>query len=169
MERSRYEEHNNDIEDEKYLQYLRKTWEKVSSEMKGGELIVDYGCGPSKGLHAVLKGKDFQVVSYDPIFYPTSLDVLIGHVDVIYCSEAIEHMYDPRKEIEVWLRLLKSRGWITLRTAFHDGPNTFRDWWYKDDPTHIGFFNKITFETLALQFDLEIRHIHSPYVSFRKK
>ena len=168
-EKSRYEEHNNDLGDPKYLQYLEKTWQKISQDVPPGGLVVDYGCGPTKGLEAVLKGQGFQVVSDDPFFYPTSVVILNHKVDAIYCSEAIEHMYNPIVEIECWLRLLKPGGMISLRTAFHSGENGFRSWWYKDDPTHIGFFNEQTFQWLANRYSLEVCHMHSPYASFRKK
>jgi hypothetical protein len=168
QEQKRYQEHNNDLEDPKYVEYLKKTWDRVSDQLEPGSLVIDYGCGPTRGLQRLLQGQDLQVVSYDPIFYPTSVDVLKGNVDVIFCSEAIEHMYQPKSELERWQSLLKPEGLITLRTAFHKGSEGFREWWYKDDPTHIGFFSVKTFEWISKKYDLEILHMHSPYVSFRK-
>jgi SAM-dependent methyltransferase len=166
-EKARYTEHNNDLGDKNYIQYLEKTWSKVNDLVSSGSLVLDYGCGPTKGLEKVLEGSSLRVISYDPIFWPEELDEHRKQIDVIYCSEVIEHMFDPNSELDKWEELLKPGGLITLRTSFHPGPEKFKSWWYKDDPTHIGFFNEKTFEWFAEKRRWEILHMHSPYVSFR--
>lgn len=166
-EKGRYLEHNNDISDPRYLQYLEKTWKKISAQVKSG-LVMDFGCGPSRGLKQVLKDQDYEVVSYDPIFYPINFEERVNQVDAVFCSEAIEHSYEPLPTFRQMNRVLKNDGWITLRTAFHPGAEAFNDWWYKDDATHVGFFSEKTLEQVAETLGWKIQHIHSPYVVFQK-
>lgn len=168
-EKNRYLEHNNDLADPRYLKYLDKTWKQIESEVQNEATIVDFGCGPTKGLAELLKEKDFQVISYDPFFSPRDFSDLLGQVDVIYCSEAIEHMYQPAKVLDLWNQLLKPQGKVTLRTSFHPGKENMSDWWYANDETHIGFFNNKTFEVIANKWNWTLLKIHNPYVSAQKK
>jgi hypothetical protein len=53
-------------------------------------------------------------------------------------------------------------------TSLHPGPENFADWWYKWDPTHIVFYNEITFNKIASIFDLEIVDIDfEKYILFK--
>lgn len=168
QEEARYLEHNNDLEDPRYLKYLEKTWSQVESP-KPGAFVLDYGCGPARGLEAVLRDSEFRVASYDPIFWPRDLEQEFGKVDVLFCSEVIEHIYEPAKIFSQWNQLLKPDGVITLRTGFHPGADNMSDWWYASDETHIGFFNETTFEFIAEKWGWTLIKVHGPYVVASKK
>lgn len=165
-ERNRYLAHNNDISDSRYINYLMKTFDKVRPNLKGHETVIDYGCGPTQGLKQALNKTNFKVLSFDPIFFPDTFDESI-RVDAIFCSEAIEHSFLPIQVFEYWNKILGPSGIITLRTAFHPGIKNLKDWWYLDDLTHVGFFNRETFHWIAEYFKWEILQVHSPYASFR--
>lgn len=161
-EKSRYLEHNNDIEDPRYIKYLKKTWKQLEPPNQG-RVVLDYGCGPTKGLEMLL-GAKYQVLSFDPIFWPQDLSLESGSVDVVFCSEAIEHVFSPSLVFDQWNQLLKPGGAIVLRTCFHPGPESMKDWWYASDETHIGFFNQSTFEWIAKNWGWRLDKVHSPYV-----
>jgi hypothetical protein len=168
-ERERYLEHDNNVQDPEYLKYLRKTWDKAEFKGVFGSRALDYGCGPTKGLKAVLQSEMVAVSSFDPIFFPDFQVLEASAYDVIFCSEALEHAYDPRLVVEHWVKSLKPRGRVTLRTSFHQGMGSLEDWWYAKDPTHVGFFSEITFRTLSENWGFAIEHLHSPYVVLRLK
>ena len=165
-ETQRYREHNNDLNDSRYLEYLLKTFNKISTYLSGDEKVIDYGCGPTKGLEKALEKTGYDVTSFDPIFFPKNLDKKV-QADVIFCSEAIEHSYEPIKVFDHWEALISGKGWVTLRTAFHPGLDHLKGWWYLNDPTHVGFFSEATWKWIAEKYSWKIDHMHSPYVSFQ--
>lgn len=168
-ERERYLLHDNNLEDPSYFKYLRKTWDKLIVEPGWiPQMALDYGCGPTKGLEAVLLESAVQVWSYDPIFYPEKNWPREGF-DVIYCSEALEHAFSPADVFSEWIDRLKSDGQIVLRTQFHSGIEAVESWWYASDPTHVGFFNATTFDYVAQTWGLQVKHLHSPYVVLSRK
>ncbi|MCB0407048.1 MAG: class I SAM-dependent methyltransferase [Bdellovibrionales bacterium] len=165
-EKQRYLEHENNLDDPRYLNYLQRTWQQLGlSKTKG--FILDFGCGPTKGLENLLQESQFEILSYDPIFHP--LDFVEHHenIDIVFCSEAIEHMFDPSSIFTIWKQLLKKGGQIILRTAFHPGVEQLEGWWYRLDPTHIGFFNEKTFQWVAQNWSFEVQKLHSPYAVFK--
>ena len=61
-EEKRYSEHNNSTKDLNYLNYLDKLFSYLAVESSAlGERIksplLDFGCGPTKGLEALIKHK----------------------------------------------------------------------------------------------------------------
>ncbi len=162
QERRRYLEHNNDLRDLRYLKYLEKTWLQVGP-LPSGSVVLDYGCGPTKGLEKLLQPR-YRVLSYDPIFWPQDLQMEFGKVDVIFCSEVIEHAFFPTRVFDHWNQLLRPGGLITLRTCFHPEMDKMRDWWYASDETHIGFFSQCTFEFIAKKWGWQLNKVHNPYV-----
>ncbi|MGH1468384.1 MAG: methyltransferase domain-containing protein [Bdellovibrionales bacterium] len=165
-EKARYLTHNNDVENLGYLGYLNKLLSKMGALT--GE-VLDFGCGPEKGLEALIKHNKFmdvKVDSYDPIFFPNLLPD--KKYDYIYASECFEHFYNPQQEIEKVLSLLKSGGCIGVATNLSDEED-LENWWYTNDPTHVVFYSKKVFQFLAKKYHLEILHIESPHIILKSR
>lgn len=125
--------------------------------------LLDYGCGPTRGIETIWGGPQLQVTSYDPIFFPiTSEDgAALGAdraYDVIVCCEAAEHFYDPAREFAKMARLLRpSESLIVLRTGWRTGAaETFAQWGYPHDPTHVCFYSQPTMEWIRSHWQLPI-------------
>lgn len=148
-EKIRYEQHNNDVTDQRYLNYLKQLWD---CGPKGRyKSILDYGCGPSKGLEALLAGE--CVESFDPIFYPINLE--LNSFDLVFCCEVVEHFNSPRHSWRQLVGLVSSGGILLVRTETYKKEN-FENWYYKDDPTHVCFYNSKTLEWIAQEFGLKL-------------
>lgn len=165
-EKARYATHNNSVEDEGYLSYLNRLFSL--SEFKEG-LALDYGCGPTKGLEALVKNKNLdkvQVESYDPLFFP--IDLKHKKYDLIFASECLEHFHKPDEEVKKILNLLKSKGSLLISTELYDGKD-FKNWWYLNDPTHVVFYSKKTFQWMIDFYGLSLVFLKSPHISLESK
>ncbi|GAB4024865.1 MAG: class I SAM-dependent methyltransferase [Bdellovibrio sp.] len=150
VERNHYLNHNNSLEDERYLSYLDKSISAVKSEIKFDKSILDYGCGPVKGIEYILK--NFNVYSYDPIFYPDH-SFKKKKFDLIFINEVAEHFQDPFQEFILLNELLNTNGTIIMRTELLQEK---KDWPYSKDPTHVVFYTLKTLDFLCHQFDFEL-------------
>ncbi len=155
-ERARYEEHDNTHQNEGYVHMFEKFITAVI-EPRASEIdsVLEFGCGPGPVLADLLEEKGFTVDKYDPYFFPCK--VFTGKkYDLITVTEVYEHLRDPLGITEMLISHLKPGAYLALMTSFHPGPDKFKDWWYKWDPTHICFYSARTFAWLAARFDLEL-------------
>lgn len=162
-EKSRYLEHNNVVEDQRYLTYLKKLLDK--SEITQGKAL-DFGCGPVKGYEFLCKKiyPQIEVLSYDPVFYPTTLD---DKFDLILCSEVLEHLHKPFESLDFILNLMNQNGILAISTQLSDNKN-MSDWWYLRDHTHVVFYSKKTIRWISNHFSLKILRIENPYIILSK-
>ncbi len=148
-EKARYDTHQNDSNDEGYRTFLRQLTDPLSKRLPEKVHGLDFGCGPGPTISHLLGEKGFKVDNYDPFYYPND-DLLQKEYDFITCSETIEHFSRPRKEFLLFDHLLKTNiGFIGLMTQMLDSDEKFNDWWYKNDPTHVSFYQKQTFHWLS--------------------
>lgn len=154
-----YQQHQNNPDDLGYRQFLNKLASPFLERLGDKPQIgLDFGAGPGPTLYLLLQQRGHQVANYDPYFAPDAA-LLQQKYDFICSTEAIEHFYEPAKEWELWLGLLKQQGWLGLMTRLRpEAPTDFAKWHYKNDPTHVSFFHADTFGWLARRdgFSLEI-------------
>ena len=146
-QKSRYDLHENDPEDEGYRAYFQRFFDFVLPRVGTPENALDFGCGRSTLLADMLASKGVTCDAYDPIYHPI---VLNKHYDLIVSTEVFEHLHDPRAIFMQLVSMLKEGGYLAIQTQFH--PNEialFRQWYYHKDPTHIVFFRPKTFKKLA--------------------
>lgn len=149
-----------------YLDYLRKTAEPVLARVSGGSLCLDYGCGPTEGMRELISPMGFSVESYDPFFFPRVL--LKNHYDFVLCSEAAEHFFCPAEEFARIDATLKPGGLLGVRSQLWEGKESFRDWYYRRDPTHVCFYTEKSVRWLAGHFGWELLELRSPLWVLRK-
>ncbi|MGM0548484.1 MAG: class I SAM-dependent methyltransferase [Bacillota bacterium] len=158
VEKSRYEGHDNNHQNEGYVQMFEDFIKQVIEpqlDLKQIDSVLEFGCGPGPVLADLLAAKDLDVQLYDPYFYPEE-DFKEKKYDLITSTEVFEHFVDPVKEIKLLKSLLKEGGYLAIMTSFHPGPAEFSDWWYTWDQTHITFYNHKTFKKIAAKYGLEI-------------
>jgi len=157
-ELSIYQQHQNDPADERYRAFLNKLAAPLQQRLAGvGFHGLDFGCGPGPTLSLMLTETGQQMSIYDP-YFADNPEVLTQQYDFICATEVIEHFYQPAREWQLWLNLLKPGGWLGLMTKLSDQVSDFGNWHYKNDPTHVSFFSSHTFAYLAARdgFRLEI-------------
>lgn len=147
-ERRRYDTHQNSPADSGYRNFLGRLLTPLLPRLSPGLQGLDFGCGPGPTLSVMLQEHGYAMAVYDP-FYANDPAVLDRSYDFVTCTEAIEHFARPDVEWRRLLSLLNDGGRLAIMTAFHDEHQDFADWYYKNDPTHVGFYSMMTFEWLA--------------------
>lgn len=153
-----YQQHQNDPADVRYRAFLNKLAAPLLQRLASTGLQgLDFGSGPGPTLSLMLREAGQQMAIFDP-YFANNPDVLLQQYDFICATEVIEHFYQPAREWQLWLELLKPGGWLGLMTKMTDRVADFSQWHYKNDPTHVGFFSRDTFAYLATRdgFSLEI-------------
>lgn len=153
QEKERYQEHNNGIQFPGYVQFLSQAIEVaqpfLSKEMKG----LDYGCGPNPTLSLLLEQQGYTCKDYDPMFFP---DLPEGLFEFIFATECFEHFFYPAKEISKLKEILAPHGFLIVMTEKWKTIQSFSDWHYAKDRTHVSFFHDMTFDYIAERYGFKI-------------
>jgi|SRR6056297_664636 len=144
-ERKRYKEHNNDVEDVRYQNFVSDIVEKVKKEWSyKNTLGLDFGAGTGPVITKLLKDDGYDVEIYDP-FFCNKEKHLDKKYDYIVACEVIEHFHNPLKEFELLYSLLKKGGKLYCKTEIYSKDIDFEYWYYKDDLTHVFFYQEEAF------------------------
>jgi len=166
-EKERYDTHNNNPKDYRYRQFLSQLTNPLNLLIPSRSFGLDFGCGPGPTLSLMLEEKGHRVELYDKFYYQNQ-SVFKKTFDFITLTEVLEHLSDPIFEIERLKSILKPDGVIAIMTQTLTQNTDFKAWYYKNDPSHIGFYNQKSLGYLADYLELEITH-YSERVIFLKK
>ncbi|MCK5824194.1 MAG: class I SAM-dependent methyltransferase [Ichthyobacteriaceae bacterium] len=140
-EKLRYENHNNDIEDPKYQQFVSPITSSVFRDYSAENKGLDFGAGPGPVISKVLNDKNYNIKQYDPIFH-NHKELLNNTYNYIVCCEVIEHFYNPKKEFTLLDSLITKKGKLYCMTEVYNNDIDFEKWYYKNDNTHVFFYHK---------------------------
>ncbi len=167
-EKAIYSHHENSPDDPLYRNFLNRLVQPLTERLGKQPLHgLDFGCGPGPTLSIMLAEMGHRMSIYDP-YFADDKRVLTHTYDFITCTEAIEHFYTPAKEWQLLLGLLKPGGWMGLMTSLTNDLDNFAQWHYKNDPTHVSFFSRETFEYLCKRDGLELTFIDRNVILLRK-
>jgi len=155
-QKKRYDLHQNKDSDKQYEAYFQHFLDFVLPKISKAKTVLDFGCGASTLLAQMLEKKGFKSTYFDPIYYPEiSLDE--KKYDLIVSVEVFEHLSQPKETFAYLIEKLNTGGHLAIQTEFHpNNKEAFMSWYYPQDPTHIVFFRKKTFEVLAKDFSCNI-------------
>ena len=152
VQKERYNLHENDENDEGYKAYFKRFLDFTLPLVGKPETALDFGCGASSLLAKLLEKEGVACDYFDPIYHPDKA-YCTKEYDLIVSTEVFEHLHHPKKIFEHLLSKLKEGGYLALQTQFH--PNnieSFKKWYYHQDPTHIVFFTTETFKVLSQMY-----------------
>lgn len=154
-ERARYEEHDNNVDDPRYQNFVRPLFEEITKFCARASRGLDYGCGTGPVLTKLLNEAGYEMTLYDPYFQPNekALDQIY---DFIVSVEVVEHFYRPDLEFKKLCELLKPGGILGLMTSLQEKASDFSKWHYKSDPTHVVFYSRKTLDYICRQYGLEL-------------
>ncbi|MFW5826721.1 MAG: class I SAM-dependent methyltransferase [Alkalispirochaeta sp.] len=193
---ARYREHNNQPDNQDYRDYLQRFIDSAIVPYTGVQHdsgyplrdpphILDFGSGPHPVLSDLLRDQGFSVSSYDPFFLPDNAVLEPAppggpRYDAIVLLEVIEHLHQPREELDRLLSLLRPGGKLILRTGLFDARDPAEDvagtderagetangaaaerflaWWYRRDPTHVVFLTPRTLDWLQEHYEMRLIH-----------
>jgi len=167
-EKARYDLHRNDPADPDYRAFLERLALPLAAKLAPGARGLDFGCGPKPVLARILSGLGFTMLHYDP-FYAPDAAALDTTYDFIACSETVEHFFNPRAGWELMLRLTRPGGWIGVMTSPVEETESFGDWHYRRDPTHVSFYSRETFMWLAQSYCLEVEFASGTVALFKRR
>ncbi|MBI5187005.1 MAG: class I SAM-dependent methyltransferase [Nitrospinae bacterium] len=154
-EKKRYGLHENNPDDPRYREFLNKLAVPLAARLPKGAKGIDFGSGPGPALSIMLSELGFSMKNFDP-FYANDPEVLEETYDFLACSEAMEHFSDPKKEWELFMRMVKKGGFIGVMTDLLKEGADFPSWHYKKEPTHVCFYSQKTFQWLAERHELKL-------------
>ncbi|MFQ6372849.1 methyltransferase domain-containing protein [Shewanella sp. YIC-542] len=108
-----------------------------------------------------------QLQQYDPFFAPCH-QLLHRQYDFVSCYRVFEHFQQPAKEWQRLIQALKSGGYLAISTPFLQSATAFAKWHYKNNPTHVSFYQPQTFHYLAQQGQLQLIFAQSDFVLMQK-
>ncbi len=166
-EKSRYNLHENFIENIGYRNFLSQVISPIKQRLSKGALGLDYGSGPSPVLATLLEIEGYKMDFYDP-YYADNQEVFNKKYDFITLTEVAEHFYYPAVEFKKILQLLKPNGYLVVMTYRTDTIADFKNWYYQKDPTHVCFYSNKSFEYIASKYKLSISIIDAKIVILNK-
>lgn len=157
LEKTRYLEHNNNLSEEGYRDFLDSFLQKaIIPYLAKGARVLDFGSGPVPVFSWILERSGYLVDSFDPFFYP-DYGWTERCYDAVVLVEVLEHLSEPAEILNSLKERLHPGGYLCIRSSLHDGElSRFKAWWYRQDPTHISFFTRGTIEYLSAGLGLEI-------------
>ncbi len=152
LEKERYEVHNNDVEDKGYQAFVLPIVTGVLKDYTKDHIGLDFGSGPGPVVTKLLTEKDYNIKMYDP-FFANNPERLNRQYDYIVCCEVMEHFYNPAEEFKLLKSLLKPEGTLYLKTNLYYKDINFDAWYYKNDATHVFFYQKETLEWIQKHYE----------------
>lgn len=165
QEKTRYEAHNNDIEDPGYQQFVAPITNAILRDFRPYHQGLDFGAGTGPVISKVLNDSDYSISQYDPFFhnYP---ELLQRKYDYIVCCEVMEHFFYPAKEFSTLNHLLLPGGALYCMTHIYSSETNFESWYYKNDPTHVFMYQKETLEWIKSHFGFSSVEIEGRLIKF---
>ncbi len=156
-EKSRYNQHQNSMENRGYVEYLTTFGDRtIRKYLPPPAGVLDFGSGPTPTFGELLTSWGYRVTLYDYYFAPGE-HWRDQRYQGITSIEVFEHLHDPLGAIGQLTELLEEGGYLFLRTLLHyNDAERFHSWWYPIDETHITFFHEKTFEYMAKQCKLSV-------------
>lgn len=165
----RYSFHQNNAEDAGYRKFLNKLLVPMKPYLPETFTALDFGCGPGPVLAILLREQGGTVMNYDPVFH-SEMALLEKKYDVVTSTEVVEHFKNPQTDWKVLVDLVSPGGLLGIMTQFLKEETDYKSWWYKNDPTHVVFYNTKTFAYIEETFGLEkLFDDNNSVIIFRKK
>ncbi|MEA2102554.1 MAG: class I SAM-dependent methyltransferase [Thermodesulfobacteriota bacterium] len=148
-EKKRYATHENNIENEGYVKFLKRVLHPMLSYLDNRMLGLDYGCGPGPTLSQLVRQQGIACDDYDPFF---AINPIRPPYDFIFSTECFEHFHNPEKDIRRIYSLLKPGGLLGIMTDRWTTLEKFDKWYYTKDPTHVSFYHANTFNYICNRY-----------------
>ena len=164
-EMERYLEHNNDINDPRYQNFVSPIVNCIKKNYRPENRGLDFGSGTGPVITKVLQDQGYNISTYDP-YFDYKPELLKEKYDYIACCEVIEHFHNPAEEFSLLRSLLNSKGKLICMTDLYDDTIDFSRWYYKDDPTHVFFYHKKSLEWIKNNFNFSSLTIDKRLIEF---
>jgi len=166
-EKARYDLHQNNPNDAGYRRFLSTIFDAVEQHLNPHAKGLDFGCGPGPTLSLIFAEKGYSMDLFDK-FYADDPSIFGKQYDFITATEVAEHLQEPGQELSRLYGMLKPGGVLAIMTSMLTKEIDFATWHYKNDPTHICFFNQSSVQYLAKKWGANVEFIGSDIGLFFK-
>lgn len=166
-ELAEYDKHQNLVHDSGYRKFLSRLSQPLLERLAPGARGLDFGCGPGPALAGLLIEGGCSVDLYD-IFYQPDQSVLEKNFDFVCATEVVEHLHHPGLVFDQLWSLLPEGGYLGLMTKLVFDESAFATWHYKNDPTHVCFFSRQTFQWWADKNKAQVEFIGADVIILTK-
>ncbi|MCH1929821.1 class I SAM-dependent methyltransferase [Shewanella sp. A25] len=154
-ERQRYGRSRIASKQRQLSQFILPFLEQMQQHQKGSLIGLNFGRILDQDSLISIERAGHTLNQYDPFFAPDH-ETLKQEYDFICCYRVFEHFQYPVKEWSLLSRLLKPSGWLAISTPLLVDLEGFAKWHYKNNLTHVSFYQRQTFEHLAHNSDFEL-------------
>ncbi|NTW59069.1 MAG: class I SAM-dependent methyltransferase [Nitrospirae bacterium] len=154
-EKKRYDLHQNSPDSADYRRFLGRLFTPLQQRLAMGSSGLDFGSGPEPVLSRMFEEAGHSMRIFDQ-YYEHAPAALDRQYDFITASEVVEHLREPRKELDRLWACLKCGGWLGIMTKFAAETAAFPRWYYKNDLTHVCFFSREAFLWLAAAWNADL-------------
>jgi len=167
-EKAVYDLHRNSPDDQAYRSFLGRLFTPLQAMLKEGSEGLDFGSGPGPTLSIMFEEAGHDMSIYD-CFYARDPAVFDRRYDFITATEVVEHLYAPGAELDRLWRCLRSGGLLGIMTKRVRNYQAFTTWHYKNDPTHVCFFSRTSFDWLADKWSADVNYPCGDVVIFTRQ
>jgi hypothetical protein len=169
-EKAIYDFHENDPNDARYRQFLNQLATPLLGKLSAGMEGLDFGCGPGPVLNLMMEEHGMSMSVYD-IYYVPDKNKVARQYDFVTSTEVVEHFYKPSEAWPQLVDLVKRGGWLGIMTSMftRESPEFFKQWQYKNDPTHVSFYSPKTMHWIAKQFALDIEIVSNRIILLQRR
>ncbi|QYK05365.1 methyltransferase domain-containing protein [Shewanella zhangzhouensis] len=147
--------------------FLLSLLEQITS-LHGTEVRgLNYGRVLDAESHRQLKSAGHELSQYDPFTAPDP-EALQSQYDFICCFRVFEHFAAPHREWRLFNRLLKADGFLAISTRMLTKPSRFDKWHHKNNPAHVSFPCRETFEYLAADSGFRLIFAENDFILMQK-
>ncbi|MCL1092010.1 class I SAM-dependent methyltransferase [Shewanella profunda] len=136
-------------------QFILPLLKQIQHQQAGHLLGLNFGRILDDASLETIEDAGHKLNQYDPFFAPDH-ETLKQEYDFICCYRVFEHFQNPMKEWSLLSRLLRPGGWLAISTPLLIDLDSFAKWHYKNNLTHVSFYQRHTFEYLAKNSDFEL-------------
>jgi SAM-dependent methyltransferase len=167
-EKQRYLNHNNDVNDVRYHQFVSPITDAILNDFTVDSMGLDFGAGTGSAISKILKDKGNSIKQYDPFFH-NHPELLQDFYDYIACCEVMEHFFEPGREFKRLYSLLKPGGKLYCMTELFQDNVPFDNWYYKNDPTHVFLYHADAINWIQENLGFSESKINGRLITFWKR
>ena len=164
-EKERYLSHQNNVEDSGFQNFVSPIVRAIKANHSPKDKGLDFGAGTGPVVSKLLEDLNYKMALYDPFFHPSKAP-LLNTYEFIVCCEVIEHLHHPLKEFELLKKLLKKNGVLYCMTDLLPKKEDFKNWYYKNDFTHVIFYTPKTLQWIQKKVGFKQLEIDNRLIRF---
>lgn len=130
--------------------------------------LVSTSAGAKRRRTAADQQRRSPFTTIRSLFFAADHQLLHHQYDFICCFRVFEHFRTPAKEWSLIETLLKPGGWLAISTPLLTSLTAFAKWHYKNNPTHVSFYQQQTFAYLASQGKFKLIFAAQDFILMQK-